>query len=307
MLELFGEMYDGPAATAPPLADGHGPKVKSNFNAALDEDDDVSWSANPAFEAEGQTAADAQTAVAGALELNKKDWGPNKLKQRLTKDGSPGICNALTAAWLGGMLNPGEGRTGVSDKNIGGIKNLKSSLDGEQQPGQDSSELTMDYAAQKLAKKTNKDVSEYVDEIGGEVSGPNAELTPESVAGPVAEAFSEPGKHDRLVGKNIQGTIDMAAKFRDEDDDQRESGHQLGYKNIRDQGKLQVYDQNTGLKTLPAPDGGAHDDASMSAALGAHLHETYVADPYRMPGDDTHPDKDTTAASFATRVMPMAF
>lgn len=286
MERLFGGMYDDVSHPVAPAA---------SLGEALDED--VQWSVNPLL------GPDHGATVKAAADRN--EWGPNALRQRLEEEGSPGVCNALSAAYLAGHIRPSEGRLGISEATYGPIKKLKGTLDERQETEREpSSVITMKYAAEQLARKATKAGAPVAEgaldqERARELSESNKDITPASLAGHVTDAWTE-----KETG-NVQGTVDIGAGTSARDDE-REVGHQLAYKHLREAGKLEIFDQTTGLRTVrPGAEGDASDGA-MSAALGKHMHDVYIDNPFTLPATEEQPDaKPSDYSQVNTRVMQM--
>src|SRR5262249_20581013 len=151
--------------------------------SALDED--VLWASNPLH-------ADH---AAIKRESDQSQWGPNALAQKCEQEKLPGVCNALSAAYLGGMISPTEGRLGVSETNFAFIKKLKGSLDERQErEKKPSSAVTMAFAGERLSARAAKAgapvaAGALAPEHAMELSERHADMTPEKLTAHVGDAL----------------------------------------------------------------------------------------------------------------------
>jgi hypothetical protein len=120
-------------------------KAAINYDAALEHQADIMG-----HRAAGPVAASARVARAApaampANTMQFNGWTVAKFLQELQKECPSGVCDALTAVWLGNLIHPDseDKTTGVDDQNLGKILLLKQLF---LQTGANSEILTFAFA-----------------------------------------------------------------------------------------------------------------------------------------------------------------
>ncbi|MCB9483580.1 MAG: hypothetical protein H6675_06200 [Dehalococcoidia bacterium] len=261
------------------------------------------------------------------------EWDAPSLGRVLIRQGLPGVCNALTAGYLAGLIFPGEGKTGVRAENIAQIQRLKGMLD---QAVTKAGERGMHDAAQvslwfiQWAERNRLD-ARWLANLSGAQEGialndfdihlrrmhPAHPQHAVAAAATAAAVGGDSGRYVFMFERSLRSGFATALTQFDPTRDARgivvarmevvsrwkgepvegkpPIGHELAITYDSDTNLLMIYDQNTGKKTSVANDG-----AAIAAALAAHVYATYVQNPPQIGGTPVN------RGSFELRMLPQA-
>ena len=284
--------------------------------------------------ADAWTSLGVQVPVESAADaLPAGEWDAPSLGRVLIRQGLPGVCNALTAGYLAGLIFPGEGKTGIRAENIAQIQRLKVMLDlavakASERGIDDAAQVSLWFIA--WAERTGLD-ARWLANLSGAQEGialndfdihlrrmqpghPQhalaAAATPAAVGGDggryvfmferslrsgFAKALSQfdPARDARGI---VVARMEVVSRWKGEPvEGKHPIGHELAISYDSDTQMLMIYDQNTGKKTSVARDG-----AAIAAALAAHVYATYVQNPPQLG------DTPVNKGSFELRMLPQA-
>jgi hypothetical protein len=235
-------------------------------------------------------------------------WDLKIFLDNLRNSKHPGICDALSGAWLSNMVEPGTDSTmGIDKENFDQIKLLKMMFDLlANQRNYHSSVLTTAFVAwaqkkkmdshwlKNLSKenfdKTMDDFKNFIEDTDDENSGDE-----ETASNPQKKAEIEDKYEDLTEEKIYDLTDDLLESFfgmttpftglviikakinaKNPDDDNLYLGHQFAVKYEPIGYKFSIFDQNVGLSQS-----GIDDQDMIGEIIANHVHKGYVANPMR--------------------------
>jgi hypothetical protein len=237
-----------------------------------------------------------------------KGWDLKEFLDKLNSSKHPGICDALSGAWLSNMVEPGTDSTmGIGEENFTQIKLLKMMFDQLVEYYRcDSSDLTTAFVAWAQKKKMDSrwlnnlskenfnermdDFKKFIKDRDDEDSGDE-----ETASNPQKEAEIE-DKYEDLTEEKIYdltdnllesffgmktpftGLVIIKAKInaKNPDDANLYLGHQFAVKYEPIDYKFSIFDQNGGLSQS-----GIYDQEMIGEIIANHVHKGYVANPMR--------------------------
>jgi len=284
------------------------------------------WTRNEQYgNGEGLRRTAVQWAAAGvrvpeasaADALPTGEWDTNALGKFMAQQGLPGVCNALTSAYLAGLILPDEGKTGVTPENVAQVMRLKGVLDeavlmAGQMGIHDAARVSQWFI--RWAEGRGLGPSWLADPIAFETQDVRGafqthlrQLNPSHPSHGKAQAEVPPsvgwvdGHYRYMFELRLKrGFMDALGDF-DANRDARGIvvaqmkqvnwrgrevpgtliGHELAVSYHAASKSVVIHDQNTGKKTASATS--AEDIAK---ALAAHMQETYVRNPPKPGGGE---------------------
>jgi hypothetical protein len=233
--------------------------------------------------------------------LQFKGWKVRAFLERLLKMQIPGVCNAMSAAWLTDLIEPeaGDDTVGVDETNIEKIKLLKQLLDmvvghfneygsnaitfafvdyfKERGYGSD----WLDSLTKKTIKETFEDFKDYVrddwepkksDFKAGQIEGLYDELAEDKLyvmIDDVLEPFFD-------MRKGFRGVVTIKAEKRVKGETDYDSfkGHEMAIRYNPEGYVFQIFDQNGGLTLTNIT-----EQEEIAEKLAHYLHSGYIAYP----------------------------
>jgi hypothetical protein len=247
------------------------------------------------------------TSSAGTPVLQAAGWTHAELMTKINAEMPEGICNALTAAYIAGVLqtNSADNTTGVDDNNWEVIKSLKrlldaaiASLNDEDVESKNVSFAFSSYLDEKGApwllalptKNTDAEAAAFdrwyrasvIDEAGAaelpehDCGGLYADITTDMISGMIENAL----EGGFSLGTNFDGIVVL--KFVKPPIHRGHphlpaGGHQFAIKHTSSAGynnnTFSIFDQNTGIHTHVI-----QSDDDITDKLTAHLFDSYVTE-----------------------------
>lgn len=234
-----------------------------------------------------------------------------------------GVCNAISAGYLAGMIAPPEGRVGISERNFRQVELFKYFLDGivlHFHSGDDSAAVTLAFL--QWAKSEGLDATwidnldkgkasiarerfkEFFQKVRGTKLSAGSTTAQGRYASLTADVLYE--KFDALLEPSFdmrdafQGLVVIKADTRLEsgkiDPAGGHAGHELTIRYDPNGHRLAIYDQTGGLVTQ-----GITDQEHLAEILANYLHHTYIAHPMRPLGMGGPPVNN---GSFTLHLIP---